>query len=99
MSEEREINRWHNILGSFADWKKISTDFESLHKQAEDAGFYVEIIDDKCPHCGFSPVVELKEETEEQRRRRVEKTKERRLKKGAPGQMSLFSDRKPSRNR
>ena len=37
-----ELDRWHNILGGF-DWHRIRTDFESLHKQAEDAGFELKI--------------------------------------------------------
>jgi hypothetical protein len=85
MSEEKKINRSHNILRSFADWEKISIDFESLHNRAEEAGFYLKIIDDKCPHCGFTPVVVLEEETAEQRRRKVER-KERRLKKLRQGE-------------
>jgi hypothetical protein len=57
-------NRGHNMLGSFADWNKIKADFESLHKNAEDAGFTLKIFDDSCPHCGFRPVVEMTERRE-----------------------------------
>jgi hypothetical protein len=53
-------NRWHNILGSF-DWDKLRTDFESLHKQAEDASFEPKIVDDQCPCCSFRPCFIMKE--------------------------------------
>jgi hypothetical protein len=55
-----ELDRWHNILGGF-DWHRIRTDFESLHKQAEDAGFELKIIDEQCPCCSFRPCFQMKE--------------------------------------
>jgi hypothetical protein len=54
-------DRWHNLLGSFADWDKIGADFASLHQTAEEAGFNLTIVDDQCPCCGFRPAVRMTE--------------------------------------
>jgi hypothetical protein len=66
--ESMTQNRWHNILGGPAEWDRIRTDFEVLHKRAEDAGFELTIVDDQCPCCGFRPCFEMKE-------RRVKKSR------------------------
>jgi hypothetical protein len=69
-------NRWHNILGSFADWDKINADFEELHKKAEDAGFELKIVDDSCPCCGFRPAVQMNERREKKQDRPKQRPKQ-----------------------
>jgi hypothetical protein len=57
------------MLGSFADWDMIGTEVKGLHKNAEAAGFDVEVVDKQCPCCGFRPVVKMKEHREKRRGR------------------------------
>jgi hypothetical protein len=68
-NDGQTTNRWHNILGSLADWQKIKADFEDMHKRAEDAGLELKIIDDSCPYCGFRPVVRMDERKEKKQGR------------------------------
>src|SRR5262249_19566407 len=65
-------NRWHNMLGSFADWDKIRADLENLHKNAEDAGFNLKIVDEACPCCGFRPAVLMTERRQSRQKKHVE---------------------------
>jgi uncharacterized protein YbbK (DUF523 family) len=67
-------NRWHNILGSF-EWDRLRVDFEDAHKRAEEAGFDLKIFDEKCPHCGFYPVFEMKERREKKQGRAKQQPK------------------------
>jgi predicted Zn-ribbon and HTH transcriptional regulator len=65
-------NRWHNMLGSFADWDKIHTEVETLHKNAEAAGFDLKIVDEQCPCCGFRPAVQMNERRQKRAKRQPE---------------------------
>jgi hypothetical protein len=60
------------MLRSITDWDKLRTDFESLHKLAEEIlpDFVLEIVDDQCPHCGFRPCVQMKEKSRLKKPRR-----------------------------
>ena len=69
-------DRWHNILGSIADWDRLSADFAEIHKKADEAGLRMTISDEACPCCGFRPTILINEAKEKKPRADVRQTKQ-----------------------